>query len=464
MFKNDISILGFLILYAYINIFQLPYFAWTFLLTQNWFMENGLVIFKDVIYHHTPLPLFLIYGISKILGNNFFMLQAASFLMLILFGFGIYLTAKQISKRAGTVSFFLFIVTFPALFNNFNIEEMTSSLFALWAFYLFIRFYKTASYRFSLLFGAFIGLSFMSKQPSLLLLFPLIILLFIFKKSKIFSFKKALIYFGFGFFVSIFPFFLYFLFNNSLYEFYYWNIVFNLTLYPVLSKAYVTTEGIFSTLWLLLSILPAFIIIRRKTEVNFKFFAISLILATIFLYPSLLPSFLTYKALIFYPYPLILWSMILIEKKSRVIILLTAIGIISLAPVVKSFYVDYLPQNLFNREYILEYGENELAVADWLRKNTSEKEKIMNLGHHYVTTLAKRLPKNRYVYNFPWLIYPYEESSKEILSDPPRIVIIDDRMFEDWPFLEKEWRFIQAVKTTYVKQADIGTYTVYVKE
>lgn len=463
MFKKDIVIFGFLILYAYVNIFQLPYFAWTFPLTQNWLTDNGLIIFKDVIYHHTPLPLFVLYEMSKILGNNFFMLQASSFLMLILFGFGIYLTARQVSKRIGTVSFLIFIVSFPVLFNNFNIEEMTSSLFALWAFYLFIKFYKTVSYRLILFFGVFLGLSFMGKQPSLLVLFPLVILLFIFRKSKAFSFRKVLIYSGFGLFISMVPFILYFLYNNSLYEFYYWNIVFNLTIYPALSKAYVVTEGITSTFWLLLSIIPAFIILRGKIEADLKFIATSLILATIFLFPSLLPSFLTYKALIFYPYPLILWAIILSSKKNSIIMLSIVVSIVSFMPVFKSFYVDYLPQNLFSREYILDYGENELAVVEWLKKNTSEKEEIMNLGNHYITTLANRLPKNRYVYIFPWLIYPYEESTKEILSDPPRIVIMDDRMLEDWFFLEKEWRFIRAVRTTYVKKIDVGTYKIYAK-
>lgn len=461
MRKKDIGILGFLFLYAYINIFQLPYFAWTFPLTQNWFADNGLIVFKDVIYHHTPLPLFFLYGMSKILGNNFFMLQITSFLLLVMFGWGIYLTAKQISERVGIASFFLFIISFPILFNNFNIEEMVSSVFALYAVYFFIKFYKEISYKFIFLFGFFLGLSFMGKQPSILLL-PFFVAILLFANKKIII--KSLIFISLGLATSIAPIIIYFYANNALYELYYWNIVFNLTIYPALSKAYAIKEGISSTFWLFLPLLPALLLVLKgKLEKKVKFILISLMVATISLFPSFFPSFLSYKALIFYPYPLILWSVIFQKKNSKIMLVSIIAGIIFFIPVAKSFYIDYFPQNMFNKDYILDYGEDELRVVEWLKKNTMADEKIMSLGNHYITTLAHRLPKNRYVYIFPWLVYPYEESTIEIVSDPPRIVIMDERLFEDWPFLEKEWRFISIIRKTYLKEATFGTYQIYVR-
>lgn len=461
MFKKDIGILGFLVLYAYVNIFQLPYFAWTFPLTQNWFTDNGLIIFKDVIYHHTPFPLFVLYGMSKILGNTFFMLQISSFLMIIMLGYGIYLTARKISKRIGIISFIIFLISFPTLFNNFHIEEMTSSLFALWAFYFFVEFYKTSSYKFIFLFGIFLGLSFMGKQPAILVFFPFTLILFL--MSKKLNFKKTIAYMSLGGLTAVVPFIFYFYINNALYDLYFWNITFNLTIYPSLTRAYGIKEGIFSTIFLLLSIIPAlFLIFKKNLERSVKFILVALILSTIFLLPSFLPSFWTYKALIFYPYPLILWAIIFGEKKNGVILLSIIIGILFFIPVFKSFYIDYFPQNIFREEYILDYGEDELNVVNWLWKNTQSDERIMNIGNHYILTLAQRLPKNKYVYIFPWLVYPYEKSTNEILYNKPRVVILDSRIYEDWPLVEKEWRWIGIIRSIYKKEIDFGTYGIYV--
>lgn len=463
MRKAPFIIFIILVVWAYINIFQLPYFAWTFPLTQNWFADNGLIEFKDVIYHHTPLPLLILYGMSKILGNNFFMLQISSFLMLILFGYGIYLTAKQISKRVGIMSFFIFIISFSTLFNNFNIEEMTSSLFALWAFYFFIKFYKTISYKFIFFFGALLSLSFMGKQPSILVLFPLAALLIMFRKNRGILLKKTFIYLALGLFIAISPFVFYFYANNALYDLYYWNIIFNFTIYPSLSKVYAVKEGITSTLWLLFSIAPAlFIIFKEKIEESIKFILIALITTTIFLLPSFFPSFWTYKALIFYPYPVILWSIVFLKIKNKFLFLSVIMAGLFFIPLFKGFYIDYLPYNIFHKEYILDYTEDELRVVNWLKKNTQKNEKIMNIGNHYILTLAQRLPANKYVYIFPWLVYPYEESTKEILYNPPRVVILDSRIYEDWPSVEKEWRLISEIRSTYKKEINFGTYNIYI--
>lgn len=461
--KESFIILTILVAWAYLNIFQLPYFALTLPLTQNWLTDNGLIVFKDIVYHHNPLPLLVLYGMSKLLGNNFFMLQASSFAMLVLFGYGIYLAARQIAKRVGLISFVVFIISFPVLFNNFNIEEMTSSLFALWAFYFFVKFYKTISYKFIFLFGAFLGLSFMGKQPSILLLFPLMVLLFVSNNRALF-FKKTLVYLAFGILISILPFIVYFLYNNALYDFYYWSIIFNLTIYPALSKSHVVIGGIIPILWLLLSIFPAVVIIRKKTQGNFKFIVASLIIATIFLFPSLLPSFLTYKALIFYPYPLILWAIVLSEKKNSAVFLSLIVGIMLFIPVLKDFYVDYFPQNIFNRQYILDYGQDELRVVEWLKKNTRGDEKIINIGNHYMLTLAQRLPANKYVYIFPWLVYPYEKSTKEMLNNLSRVVVLDSRIYEDWPLVDREWKIIPAIRSIYEKETNFGTYDIYVRK
>ncbi len=184
-------------------------------------------------------------------------------------------------------------------------------------------------------------------------------------------------------------------------------------------------------------------------------------MATLFLSPSILPSFLAYKIPIFYSYPIILWAIVFGLTKKWDLIIAISIGIIAFFPAAQSFYVDFVPANIFQKELILDYGNDELSVAIWLKKNTAYQEKIMNLGNSYIDVLAERLPQNRYVYIFPWLVLPYENSTKEILSNPPKVVIIDNNVLEGWPILKEKWRFIYEVKKNYRLNATYGTYEIY---
>lgn len=466
MRKIELGLLLSLPFWMYITIFQLPYAVWTFPLTQNWFTDNGLVIFKDVIYHHTPLTLFFFYAMSKIFGNGAFMLQISSFLLSILLAIGIYLLGKQISKKVGVISLFIFLLTFPPMFNNFNAEEMAASICTLFAVYFSILFFKSKTSLSLFLTGICIGLAFMAKQAAVGI-FPAIgiaTLLNMKNHPGTPLVRRGIVFFIAGVFLVIIPILFYFFINNALDDFLYWNIIFNLTIYPSQSAPFGLGEGLLMSGWLFLSILGGIVLLlTEKLSYSVRIITIFMILATLLLSPSLLPSFHAYKILLFYPYPIILWSILLISRHSFFNILILLLGFTLFFPIAKSFYIDYVPQNIFQNNYILEYGDNELKVVEWIKKNTGKNEKIMNLGHHYITTLAKRLPANKYVYIFPWLIMPYNVSTREILASHPRVVIIDEQVLIDWPTLNK-WRFINYVKVNYKKIISYGTYEIYTLE
>lgn len=455
--------LGFL-LWAYFGICQLPYSVWTFALSQNWFTDNGLILFKDIIYHHTQLPLFTLFGMSKILGNTSDMMRFSSLILLIFFGYGILLLGNKISKKVGNFSFAIFLITFFPLFQNFNIEEMMASIFCVYATYFYLKFWDKLSMPWIFLSGIFVALGIMSKQSV-----GLIILVFIlisgweaFKNKKLIeALVKGFLYFTLGGLLGAIPFLFYYFINQALGDFFYWNIIFNFTIYPKQSVPYAFKDGIVAAGWLLFSIIPSIcLFLTKKIDKEFRFPLILLTLCTVFLSTSLLPSFLAYKALPFYPYPLIIWGILLANLNKKTVKIFLIIGILLLTPSLKTFYIDYLPTDAFNKGFILDYGEPELKVVDWLNKNTAYKEKIMNLGHHYITTLAKRLPQNRYVYLFPWLVFPFDESTKEILKNPPHTVIIDWRSFDDFPVLYK-WQFVNYVRTNYKLVARYDTYEIF---
>ncbi|MEX2007722.1 MAG: hypothetical protein WD992_03035, partial [Candidatus Levyibacteriota bacterium] len=156
------------------------------------------------------------------------------------------------------------------------------------------------------------------------------------------------------------------------------------------------------------------------------------------------------------------WAIVLTHLNKNLVKAFVIAGLILLIPHAKTFYVDYLPNYIFNRDFIIDYGEDELNVVAWLRENTKEKSPIMNLGHHYITTLAERLPANKYVYLFPWLVSPFEKSTNEILDNPPSVVIVDWKTFDDFPVLNN-WQFIVYVKNNYKTVARYGTYEILTK-
>lgn len=465
---QKLKILLFILLpiWAYIVIFHLSYYPWPFPLTQNWFTDNGLILFKDVIYHHTPLPLFLIYIFSKALGNTPLMLQIFSLTLTILLGYSIYSTGKLLSNKIAIYSFAIFIISFFVVFQNFNMEEMVATLFILWSSFFMLKFWKDKSRISLFLSGIFLGLGVMGKQVTAGLVVVSVIILIIFSirnRIKTPEFLKINLLFFFGIVIVILPFLIYFLINNALYDFLYWNIIFNLTEYPKQSTPYGLKDGMMTGSWLFFAIIPGTILAFKKNLNSYLRFGLLLLsLSAGFISPTLLPSFLTYKILPIYPYSVLLWAIAVQFIKEKVISVLVIIGLILFFPLAKSFYIDYLPSDISTKgNYILDYGENELRVVDWLTSNTSKKERIMNLGHHYITTLARRLPTNKYVYLFPWLVSPFDKSTKEILKNPPRVVIVDKKTIEDFPILNK-WQFLTYVKRNYKVTATYGLYEIFV--
>lgn len=466
MRRIELLLLVFVPIWAYINVFLLPYAVWSFALTQNYFRENNLILFRDIIFHHTELSLFLLFLSSKLFGNSAQMLQISSFILLLFLVLGIYITTKQISHSLAKIAIFLFLITFPPLFNNFQLEEMTAAVFALYGVYFFLKYQSTKRMLKIFLAGIFFALAIMGKQAAVGAVFAVIATLVwsaIGEKSFV-KVKKSIFVCLLGLTVGILPFLLYYLSKNALDDFVYWNFIFNLTVYPKFDVPNALSEMLPMAAFLFLSLPASIWLVIKKQKMELKDGLIFFILLGIFLLPALLPSFWLYKLLLPYPALLILWVIILSSKKDRLVKFLIGAGLLLFIFPVKLFYIDYLPSNIFKKDYILEYGENDLRVVEWLKKNTSRDDKIMNLGNHYVTTLANRQPANKYVYIFPWLVYPYEQSTREILLHPPQVVIIDEQVLSDWPVLQKEWGFVQFVQNSYRKKASFGTYEIYTKD
>jgi len=390
------------------------------------------------------------------------MLQLASFLLIVFFGLGIFLIGRELSKKIGIYSLALFFLTFEVIFNNFNFEEMISSFFALYAVYFFLRFFQKKNKMIVIfLSGVFAGLAFMSKQATVGIFPSFFLSLLLFKNYRANLNIRTILFFIFGSLATIFPVFFYYFINHALGDFVYWNFIFNLTIYPKFSTPYAIREGVLMGSWLLgLTVCGFFLLWKGKFSDNVKFNITLLILLSVFLLPAILPSILSYKILIIFPYPLIIGAISIAQHRTKLIFTGLFLSLLLFLPAARQFYIDYVPQNL-SGGYITDYGDDEVNVVEWLNKNIPRGVKIMNVGNSYITFAAKRLPANKYVYIFPWLVYPYGKSTEEIVKSSPRVVVLDTQVIDGWPILKTDWGFIRSLNKNYNLRQQFGTYKLY---
>lgn len=105
-------------------------------------------------------------------------------------------------------------------------------------------------------------------------------------------------------------------------------------------------------------------------------------------------------------------------------------------------------------QYLVSYGKEEFEVSKWINENTESNEKIINYGSEMIYLFADRLPKNKYVEPFPYLLQPYDVSTKIFTDNPPLVVVYDKSLPADHRGLDK-WPFL-----TYLNQGYevVGTY------
>lgn len=472
MKKIEAFLLLILPVWLFTGIFFLPYAIWSFPLSINWFFENGLLMYRDIIYHHPPLPLFILLGASKILGNTEWMLRIVSYFLALGFCYSVYFLARRIQRNVAVVALFLLVVTFFPIASNFNLEEMLASLFSVLAAAFFFHYRKTRTLTFLITSGACVGAAVMSKQIAVgTIPAMMVVLLYDQWKNKprviLYNLIKSTLFLVGGIFLIVIPCILYFYLRNGLSDFFYWNIIYNLTVYP---KAYAQyspvadwTEAMKNGLWILLAVVSGIILFfKKKNQVEMRKKLMFLLVATSSFLPALLPSFHTYKFLSMYPYPLLLLALAVVHltyiKRYMFIVVALAFFIVPL----KVFYVDFFLPFFPTSEFIREYGEDAENVMKWLTNNTYNKERVVNLGHHYITTKTRLLPHNKYMAPFPWLLLPFDQSSDDIMADPPRIVIVDNAHIEQFPILNT-WPFLQYVKKHYKHTAAFGTYEIFIK-
>lgn len=303
--------------WLFVGIFYLPYAIWSFPLSINWFMQNDYVLFRDIVYHHTPMPLFILNALSHIFGNTYEMLQITSYLLALILGYGIYFTGKTITRKVGISTLFLFVITLFTIGSNFNIEEMLAALFSLYAAFFFLKYRHSKASGFIIACGMFVALGVMSKQTAIGIIPAIgIILLWdtlTLKKNKIKALLKTTVYGLVGVGIVTVPIIIYFATRGALADFWYWNVTYNLFVYPAAYAKQAPTPniigGLANGMWIILAFVSGVLLmIHKHVSLDVKKQTLLFLIALITLLPALLPSFHVYKLITIYPYALILLS------------------------------------------------------------------------------------------------------------------------------------------------------------
>lgn len=475
-FKPSFSLIifGLFSLFAALNIFYTPYAFWAEAISENWFIENGLVMYKDFVHHHTPLLRFILYGLSKVFGNTPHTLRLFSFISTLALAFFVYLSSKRISEKTALVSMLIFGIFFFPLFNNFHLEEMAQAFFLTASLY-FAFIYLEGRKSFSLFIsGILIASGVMVKQTVVFATIPPMIgplLLFIRKNINLRDFIKSIFAFSLGNLIIFLPILLYFYSKDAIGDFFYYNVIFNLTIYRESTTAYALNEGLRVAWPLLLLLIPLTLFLLQSGRKKRLFSQVLLLLLFIVsLAPALFPSFLSVRLLPLFGMAALGWALAVTFRsslKNRFLVTLVSLSFLIFlsgeSKFLKSYYFNHFSRNFGDSSLSYDFGESEIEVARWLRENTGSGEKIMNMGNHFIYFLAGRLPANKYVYLLPWLVMPYEDSTNDILRDPPKIVIRDLKAEKDWPDLAN-WPFLKFLDANYNVRMVSGDLKIYVKQ
>lgn len=467
------SVKDFLILFLGITavtlqLFFLPFHVWDAGVARPWYMLHGLIPYRDFVWIRMPFDLFLLEGWYKILGANGFAYQLFIYFLLIVLSILVFLAGGLAMKKFHFLPFVFFNIFLFTLFQNTEEGEILIGIFNITLFIVAFLYFKKRNLWYLFIAGLVCGISFVTKQNSVLVIcafFAALLIDFLLKREKIVFFLRNVGLYFLGIAIPIFGIVLYFLLNNGLVDFLYYTLFFILGTY---SRTQVNQGDGLLIAFSYISLLIPFVLFLKRTSLNL-IVGIFLILQIFSLFPSLLPSFLSYRAFTAFPLISIVAGAILkvfieskIGKVGRAIILLAFVAFIFFNYTFIDSYISSITNGEFKYgQYITSYGQKELEIAGLIGENSTKDEKIISYGNEMIYVLSDRLPANKFVDPFPYLLHPYEETSKVFIDNPPKLVIYDESLPKDHIGLDK-WPFIDFLHKNYdiVKRFD-NSFVLY---
>lgn len=461
------------VLWAVVNVYLLPFFPWTLGISRPWFILNGYLPYRDFTWVRNPLDIFLLSGWYKLFGAT---AESYQLYIFILYALGIllmfYISYFLISPKKPVIFLFYVIFLFP-LFINTEEGEIVMGILNTLAFISMYLFIQKRSFWKLFIIGLIGGFIYLSKQNSVVNVFALLLTLSAdnYLQKKTFSeWRKTILIFASGIMLPIVAVLFFYAINNGLNDYFYYTIIFLFGPYSKLQQNLIIGNGLLIVASYICVSFP-FILFYKKLKLKPQLFIllISLVFSSML---SLLPSYLSYRALPTLPFIAVIvgYTISLVEIRSGN--LLTKANLVILASLVLFFafnrtfvneYVSFIEQNGFaSKQYLYDYGENEKKVIQWLKSNTKTDQKITVFANEIIYVKSERLPKHKYIEPFPYIMYPFEKTSKIFIEDSPGIVVYDELLEEDEMNI-KDWHFIPYMKSHYERVIQYDTLSIYKK-
>lgn len=420
MKENKYIWLGLMLIIA-IHIFSLSkliFFPYPELFIYPYLTNNGLLPYKQILDQHFPGLFFLPINLNN-LG-----LLSADIARLWLYGIVIltqiliFIVAKKISRNSywGLFANVLYLFWQPFLAGWSLWIDSFLPLFVLPAFLLTYQYIKSNKKKPGTIFlaGLLLGLGIVFKQV-LLPLVALTGLFLIFQKIKL----KDLVYYSIGVITPVLLMVLYLVLIGVWSDFWYWTVVYNLTVYSQFGRKAVPAVGFLTRVIFIFGSSLLFLSAKNKTLIG------------------LLGVYLTGALICVYGR----FDFIYFQTALPFAILATVLGFQSLSKIAwkVGFMVVYLVisgwwLSVFYRGHlgsqILSFDSQTVLTANKISLYTKPKEKIFLLGTSpHLYQMTNTLPAgNVFVFQFPWFyLVAQDRILAGIKQDVPNIAVVDDQ-------------------------------------
>lgn len=457
-----------------LNVFFLQFFAWTTGIVRPWLMLHGYIPYRDFVWMRTPLDLFFLSRWLKIFGVSADAYQLLIYTILIILAISVFFIGYKVSAKLKYIPFLFYVIFLFPLFQNTEIGELLVGLWSLWLFFVLFCYLNKRSNKLLIISGLISGVALITKQNSGALgigTVGIIIFDCIIQKKTIFTSIKKCFYFTVGFALPVLALILYYSYNKGLNDLVYYTVSIVLDKYNKKPLPDGFSRG--DTMWIetaYLVLLIPFLFLWRYTKLSIQ----KVMLFPIFmvaLLPSVLPSFLSYRAFTSFPIVSILVGYnIYLFKNGQIkthrnfkkfLILFSFIVFIACTLRFVNPYISSIQSDGFHfKSFIKDYGEPEYKVAQWIKNNTKKGEKIMSFSSSIVYLLSDRFPTNKYIDPFPYLLYPYEQTTKVFMDNRPRIMIFDKSLTKDFPDLIN-WPYYKYLIKEYTLKASFENLNIY---
>ncbi len=365
---------------------------WPEMLSFPYFVNNGLVLYKDLVFVYTPLsilPQILFFKIGFV--NPFFLKLFFIFYKLItLLVFIKVFEVINLKKDLKVILYglFLVILMFEFVPNSFWPDSILSLYLIIFIFY-YIR------SRFFLA-GLFLGLCFLTKQTSIIFFPPSLLLVLIYERNL-----KILLNYILGFVVPVTIFILYLVTSNTVGDFYRWAIYYPLYFWREIPGYLYLLNSKREMIFMFIVNFPIFLIVlkrnlRNKISLSLVIFSL---LSLFLMFPRYTPIHLSSNLII----SVLLWRIVLNKftagKQILILILIILMGYFIIKP-------------SFKFSNSIRFFENsDLKISNTLNEVILKSDNVYLLGlHSGLYFSANLLPPTPWLDNYPWYFEIQNES------------------------------------------------------